>query len=268
MYYSVLCFWRKVDFYREQPDISFKHKMLIILETKPPNQMIFWSTYENINEVMKQDVFQSLPEIEHREGDSNRDGIKDELEMMIDFPLSNQEIIAAKIILIFDYKLSLYSHFRMESAAFIHHSSSYNGSEFIVMGDLSLNQREPLKLSGEEEKFNVPVIKDSFIKPPYNLEEIFLEYSKRNFTTVFTNTYPVWKPSKSKSESFKINILIKYPAETILYTVGFWQLLKWALVQYVAVFMIISYLINYIRKRVFQNQLLPSIVIDPIKQKV
>ncbi|GFR01851.1 transmembrane protein, partial [Trichonephila clavata] len=45
-------FWKKTDIYREQPDVSFKHQMVLVLETESPDQLIFWSTYEQLNQLM------------------------------------------------------------------------------------------------------------------------------------------------------------------------------------------------------------------------
>jgi len=247
----------------------FKHKMLMILETTSPEELILWSTYESINKAMKADFLQVLPEIEHREEDHNRDGKKDKLEMSISIPLSGQDVVSVKIVLVFDYKLYIYSDFQMESAAYIYHSSSLPGAEFNVIGDLTLLQREPLKPSGTDFRYNISVIKGSnTAQPPTNLEDIFLEYAKRNITTVFKNSYPVWKTGLAENESFKINIVIHYPIETVLYKVGFWQLLKWALVQYMAVYIIISFVMHRSKEYVFKTHLLSTLIINPMKQNV
>ncbi|GIY23565.1 transmembrane protein 231 [Caerostris darwini] len=211
-------FWKKIDIYREQPDVSFKHKMLLLLETKSPNQLIFWSTYEQLNQFINHEFLRTMPSIEHREEDHNRDGKKDELQMTIDIPLSRQEVVSIKLILIFDYKLYLYSEFFMECAAYVQYSTSLPGSSFSSFGDLLLIQRQPLRHSGKDDRYNIPVIDVSKAnKPPTSLENILLEYMKRNVTTSLKNTYSVWEAGPATNESFKINLVIMYPEETILY---------------------------------------------------
>ncbi|KFM80497.1 Transmembrane protein 231, partial [Stegodyphus mimosarum] len=103
--YYIQGFLKRTEAYREQPDVSFKHKMLLILETKFPEQLIFWSTYKKLNQMMSSRTLRLIPEIEHREDDVNRDGKKDEIQMSIDISLTDQEIHSVKLILIFDYKL-------------------------------------------------------------------------------------------------------------------------------------------------------------------
>ncbi|GIX67798.1 transmembrane protein 231 [Caerostris extrusa] len=110
----------KIDFYREQPDVSFKHKMLLLLETKSPNQLIFWSTYEQLNQFINHEFLRTMPSIEHREEDHNRD------------------------------------EFFMECAAYVQYSTSLPGFSFSSFGDLLLIQRQPLRHSGKDDRYNIP----------------------------------------------------------------------------------------------------------------
>ncbi|GFT35014.1 transmembrane protein 231 [Nephila pilipes] len=262
-------FWKKIDIYREQPDVSFKHQMVLLLETKSPDELIFWSTYEQLNQLMDHKLFHIMPSIEHREEDNNKDGKKDELQMIIEVPLTKEEVVSLKLILIFDYYLYFYSDFHMESAAYVQYSTSLPGSSFNIFSELSLMQRQPLKHSGKDDRYNIPIINISKIDQPFiSLENILLEYMRRNVTTSLKNTYSVWQAGHAVNESFKINLVILYSEDTILYTVGFWQLLKWALVQYMAVFIIISYIVNKLKMYLLQKQILSAIVINPIKQKM
>ncbi|GFR01853.1 transmembrane protein 231 [Trichonephila clavata] len=119
------------------------------------------------------------------------------------------------------------------------------------------------------EKEKIPVLNISKIDRPFiSLENILLEYMKRNITTSLKNVYSVWQAGHAANDSFKINLVILYSEDSILYTVGFWQLLKWALVQYMAVFILISHILKKIKIYLFRKQILSSIVINPIKQKL
>ncbi|KAG8196958.1 hypothetical protein JTE90_009017 [Oedothorax gibbosus] len=261
-------FWKKVDVYREQPDVSFKHKMLLVLETKSPQELIFWSTYKSLNQLINPHSQQIVPSIEHREEDFNMDGKRDELQMTIEVPLTKQDVVSVKLILIFDYKLYLYSNLHMESAIYIHYSTSLPGSAFSAFGELSLHQREPLSHTGQDTRFNNPVIEVSSTElPPTRLENILLSYSRRNVTTSFQNVYPVWEAGRAANESFKINLVVLYPEVTILYRTGFWQLIKWALVQYMAIFIIFSAIVWKLKSYVFEKQWISTIVTSPVKSK-
>ncbi|XP_055939497.1 transmembrane protein 231-like [Argiope bruennichi] len=263
-------FWKKIDVYREQPDVSFKHQMLLLLETQSPDELIFWSTFKQLNQLMNHELLLTVPLVEHREEDHNRDGKKDELVMTIDVPLlPKKKIVSVKLLLMFDYKLYLYSAFSMECAAYIQYSTSLPGSSFSTFGELSLMQRQPLRHAGKDDRFNIPVLDLSKSEmPSTSLENILLEYMRRNVTTSLKNTYSIWEAGHAANGSFKINVVILYPEETILFKVGFWQLWKLALVQYIAVFFILSSICKKIKTYLFQKQFLSSIVINPMKQKV
>ena len=45
-------FWRRVDVYREQPDVHFKHDILVSMDTQDPDGFVGWSTYNNFNQII------------------------------------------------------------------------------------------------------------------------------------------------------------------------------------------------------------------------
>ena len=48
--------WRKVEFYREQPDINFKHNLILLLQLKDSYPGFkFWSTYSHLNQAFRSD---------------------------------------------------------------------------------------------------------------------------------------------------------------------------------------------------------------------
>ena len=49
-------FWQKVDTYEEQPDVHFKHELVVILETDDPGKVIGWSTLNSFNQLLHDQV--------------------------------------------------------------------------------------------------------------------------------------------------------------------------------------------------------------------
>lgn len=48
--------WRKIEFYREQPDINFKHNLILILKLKDSvPEFKFWSTFSEMNKAFGSD---------------------------------------------------------------------------------------------------------------------------------------------------------------------------------------------------------------------
>ena len=47
-----LGFWVRTASYREQPEIHFKHELLLFLETENPGRYLGWSTMKNYNQLI------------------------------------------------------------------------------------------------------------------------------------------------------------------------------------------------------------------------
>ena len=49
-YFSYLTgFWQRVDSFIEQPEINFKHQLVVELQTSTTGGYVTWSTYQNLN---------------------------------------------------------------------------------------------------------------------------------------------------------------------------------------------------------------------------
>lgn len=89
--------------YREQPDIHFKHELILVANTAAGGQL-GWSTFRPVNSFLVDNV--RIPVITSREEDINRDGLLDSLDMEIKMPLQQgEEIVSVSLILLFDVKL-------------------------------------------------------------------------------------------------------------------------------------------------------------------
>ncbi len=76
-------------------------------------------------------------------------------------------------------------------------------------------------------------------------------------STVLSNSHTVWQ--SGASNTFTVNIELTYPKQTITYSPGFWQLLKFAWIQYLAILVILYYVLNCVRKFVFENQIILTV---------
>lgn len=47
-----LGFWKKIDVYREQPDVHYEYELVLLLETDSGN--LGWSTYHGYNELLQE----------------------------------------------------------------------------------------------------------------------------------------------------------------------------------------------------------------------
>lgn len=53
---NVKGFWLKESSYREQPDVHYKHELLLILQGSVPGSYLAYSTFQNFNRMLQQNV--------------------------------------------------------------------------------------------------------------------------------------------------------------------------------------------------------------------
>ncbi|XP_022098058.1 transmembrane protein 231-like isoform X1 [Acanthaster planci] len=226
--------WLKTAFYREQPTVQFKHQMLLLVDTQDEASYLAWSTYQNFNQLQQQHL--RIPLVKTREEDNNRDGKYDMLHFSVSVPvLATESVFGVKLILLFDYRLYRFSSLRMETMAYIEHTSPLSGSEFIADGELRLRLKMPLSHKALDTRYDTAVINgDSVFSSDYQLSKIFSDYISRNVSTYFECRYPVWQRGPSSSETFLIRGTVRYPEELLVYVPGFFQVMVWAWVQYLS----------------------------------
>ena len=256
-------FWKTSNTYMEQPDVKFKKQVLLVLNKPEPGEFLAWSTYSNLNNLLQSNL--RVPSVSSVETDANGDGKFDQLNFTVSVPLTNAESITSfQLVLIFDYKLYRMSTFQMESLAYVTHSSIASGSSFTTYGDLRMYQKTPLRHRGVDVRFNTSIIDSNSLSiSAYDLTNVFRAYSARNITTVLTNQYPVWKSGRGATDPFVIEVIARYPTETVVYQPGFWELIKWGWVQYVAILLLFLWIFEKIHEVVFTSQLVNTYVERP-----
>ena len=78
-----------------------------------------------------------------------------------------------------------------------------------------------------------------------------------------TNEYLTWERGSQAGLPFTARVRVNYPEQTVTYRPGFWQMIKWAWVQYVAVLVVFVFTFRQIKTFVFAKQILPTSVIPP-----
>lgn len=86
-------------------------------------------------------------------------------------------------------------------------------------------------------------------------------------STNIQNSYHIWTRGELLDEPFTISAVVLYPEETILYRPSFWQVMKWAWIQYFAILIIFQWVFTYVKWYVFSNHLVPAVKEIPWKQK-
>lgn len=185
----------------------------------------------------------------------------DMLHFKLELPLKcTEHVLGVQLILTFSYQLHRMSTFVMQSMAFLQSSFAVPGSQLYVNGDLRLKQKQPLGYSGLDVRYNVSVINGtSPFAFDYDLTNIVAAYQERNVTTVLNDANPIWLVGRAAEAPFVINAVIRYPVEVISYQPGFWEMVKFAWVQYVSILLIFLWVVKRIKIFVFQNQVVTTI---------
>merc|ERR1712213_47471 len=149
-------------------------------------------------------------------------------------PLDN--VLSAKCVLFFYYKLRRFSQFHMESIGLIQAASPIPGARLSMTANPGLTQKQLLAHKGLDARYNGSLVNEtSSYASTYSLENIFRSYMERNVTTELVNPLTLWTAGRAADAPFIINATINYPEQTIRYSPGFWYMMKWGWVQYSAI---------------------------------
>ena len=92
--------------YSEQPEIHFRHELVVLARTRDGAQL-GWATAESVNNFLLENV--RIPLVTSREEDVNRDGLLDSIKLQLKMPLGkSEEIVSVSLMLLFDVKLHKY----------------------------------------------------------------------------------------------------------------------------------------------------------------
>ncbi|KAM9191861.1 LOW QUALITY PROTEIN: transmembrane protein 231 [Dugong dugon] len=259
-------FWLKRSSYEEQPTVRFQHQVLLVaLLGTERGGFLAWSTFPAFNRLQGDHL--RVPLVSTREEDKNQDGKIDMLHFKLELPLqSTEHVLGVQLILTFSYQLHRMSTFVMQSMAFLQSSFAVPGSQLYVNGDLKLQQKEPLSSGGLDVRYNVSVINGtSPFAYDYDLTHIVAAYQERNVTTILMDPNPIWLVGRAAEAPFVINAVIRYPVEVIAYPF-FWEMIKFAWVQYVSILLIFLWVFERIKIFVFQNQVVTTIPVTAAPQ--
>ncbi|XP_025282675.1 transmembrane protein 231 isoform X1 [Canis lupus baileyi] len=259
--------WLKRSSYEEQPTVRFQHQVLFVALLGPERGgFLAWSTFPAFNRL--QGGHLRVPLVSTREEDRNQDGKMDMLHFKLELPLqSTEHVLGVQLILTFSYQLHRMSTFVMQSMAFLQSSFAVPGSQLYVNGELRLQQKQPLSSGGLDVRYNVSVINGtSPFAYDYDLTHIVAAYQERNVTTILLDPHPIWLVGRAAEAPFVINAVIRYPVEVISYLPGFWEMIKFAWIQYVSILLIFLWVFERIKRFVFQNQVVTTIPVAVMPQ--
>lgn len=239
----------------EQPDVQFKYKLLVYLRDRE-GSVKAWSTWSDFN-TLSSDIL-TVPVVSVSERDADRDGRVDSFNITLQF--KDIGIVSCQALLVFQYKLSNLCSLVMETPLFIQKTVDEGG--LVVFGDLELTQREKLQPNNPHTAYDTPLISRTNSLKSYDIVEVLNGVSERTLATRLSEQYSVTIPGSQFSSSFLINV----PDQHIRYEPGFWEGLKYAWIQYLALLVVAYHVITRVRGFVFLNMILTTLKQDKLKE--
>ncbi|ORX80212.1 hypothetical protein BCR32DRAFT_268989 [Anaeromyces robustus] len=261
--YSTRSFWLKENTYRVQPQVSFKHELILLVEgiiegTSPIETFSYvYGTYPGYNNFYKSNV--RVPLIKTSEIDINRDSLNDYMRFEISMPVfKNESVYRTRVAFVYDYQIPDFPLI-MESLGILDLSTPIPGSQVSVDGELLFIQNELLQMGTIRNKYNVACL--NFTNPwDYNMynwswETLIENYMERNEKTELKVNYPIWK-TEGSAEDFKITGKIRYNKQLIHYRPSLLEVLKNAWIQYLAFYILLGILLKPFKAFIFENQVI------------
>nr|XP_022900969.1 transmembrane protein 231 [Onthophagus taurus] len=268
--YNSRGFWLKHDTIYEQPDVKFKGEYIFLAHTNDIGLKFICNNFAYFDDNNFED---SCSEIKVVEIDNNFDGKVDlfNFELHLNLPQSIS-ITRFDLILTLDYKLKVnirdHQNLCTKKNICIYillQEFLQDTSQIYISSILELSQLYPIFCHPRiiNTEFNTSIINENDFDS-YKFNNIIKNYFQKNVTTHLKSTY---KSYGGQSELFSLKLTIKYPEHMFYYTPGFWQVIKWAWIQYISIYIILWWIIKKIRNYVFDNHIFVFYEQNPIKYK-
>lgn len=280
-------FWLKYNSFNEMPDVQFKKQLILVLDgysQMEPNilKQFSYTSFPTMSKAFNL-IGQYRPvSIEEYELDYNLDRKLDQLnlKLLIPIDLSTIQIRSFNLILFFNYRLKSKLDLRMESIIHIQSQSWFNAKRIHLDGTLDLIQTNPFHHKGFDFRYNSSLISNSgeyimiendsnnkTVEQSFEFEKFLTLYYQRDYFTKFTERFMIWEPymlgianSIPKDQNrFQLDLTLHYHDQLFHYETGFWYLLKWALIQYLSIWIVVNWLVRKIENIVYGEYMVPSI---------
>ena len=263
-------FWMTDGTYREQPNVKFLYKFVLVLEATSSKtgkgKEIFVSTMDSINVLRPESLRQAR--IQSHDNDTDLDGIFDSFILEADVPLAaDEEIHSVQALLFFNLQLHNRVKLDMETVAYTSVESVVPLGGFDSHGSLMLRQTSPLgirsyssslyekdtPLVGLSDLAHVRRVTDS------NIGSMLKKYRERNVAADYIERYPIKANAIQAGGTFHLKMTVDIPEQEIMYIATLAEILKDGWIKYLSLVVLFWLVLERIKCFAFANHFLPSI---------
>ena len=262
--------WLKRDSYREQPEVHFQYKAIVVAQIKDVSgepRELYYSTMRELNE-MRPETFRAAS-VSSQEVDDDLDGLVDRMMLNIKIPTYNERVYGVQALIFLNYRLQNHVKFDMDSLAYVQHSGGLPASSYSSRGDLILRQNLPMRV---EEKFTnlysnddlVNILETGVSARESNIMRILERYESRDISTHYLERFPFWGKhglvsTQGGSDVFDLKVTIDVPRlQQVVFIPTLPHALLEAWMRYLSLLVIAVYLLKRFLFFIYTNQILRS----------
>ncbi|CAM9222905.1 unnamed protein product, partial [Phaeothamnion confervicola] len=212
-----------------------------------------------------------VPLIQSRSVDMNSDGLPDRVTLNVQMPMAAAEkVYSFKALVFFQTQLQDRAKLGMDTVAYAEATTGLPARAVALDGDFLLRQTWPLAVGGG---YQEPYADDPLLTPSATVSseqalfsKVLDSYAARNVTMDFTNRYVLWEAGQaptggarvaaagSATGIFNATMTIRIDQQNVLYTPPVSEVLQAGWIQYLAMFVVVWFVLDRFAGYVYFNQ--------------
>ncbi|XP_074097919.1 transmembrane protein 231 [Cotesia typhae] len=256
-------FWMRNRVYIEIPLVQFTHKYLLIAEGDFDSTPIICSTFSvyQLNPIKDDCTLVKIQQL-----DINNDKHNDLFKFNFLF-YSRAPVKSIKLLFFFQLKLRDAVYNKIDSLAMINYILPHESQKINIISDLKLNQKGLLKCDNFQDIINNNVNNETIELHDHSLDQVLSYYARKKFSLEVTNIQATWESGFAASEPVSISGELFYLDQHLNYQPCLWEELKQAWIQYLSLFLALSYLVKKFLRYLFNKGHLRSYIVVPWENK-
>ncbi|GMR49204.1 hypothetical protein PMAYCL1PPCAC_19399 [Pristionchus mayeri] len=243
--------WKKFGDYMEQPLLQFNYRYLILFESE--RGVRYATTLHSLESIPA-----FLPSsVSSQNLDHNGDGRPDEITLTVAVPTNVSYPSTLSLLFFFDTQLDYHDIIETETVLHLRVPLSSPHS-LLITSPLTLHQLTPLTSSMQFPRVLISDTDPTRMRAfPRDLMQtianrpIGLQLARPMITPLTTTVVP---------NQFSIKLSLTVPASRIAYQTRFFELIKWAWIQYLAIAIIVYWVCEGIAAYLFENRIINAVI--------
>lgn len=265
--------WVKESTVREQPQVQFRHELLVLAAGEAASDSVGWSSTGDLVSLIPGQVL--VPDVRSTSIDQNKDGVPDIFNLVVDFPTGNATRQFKKVTFLAVYQVRLSSKVQevMMGLVSVDLSSPIPASGLWINGELRLRQANALSVVAEvRDVYNDSPLSVKWqsnwaaSRQPISLRDLLSRYASRNETiSLELLSPPVWE--FSPADVFRIEVSMAIPPLLVYFRPQAFELIKFAWMQLLSIAIPTWIVLVWIQGFAFNNQIVETYVVPQLPPK-